>query len=213
MCINTLKTKAMFCSSWRKYDIIPELQLKPGVNLEVVDELKLVGYMFRSDLKTCSNTSYIIQKAYKRMWIVRRLKSLGASVHQLLDVLNKQVLSVLFLGAPAWFGQLTIAEKTHLNRVLRCGLHIIFGDSYRSFTDGLTTAGMLSVTDQLQRMTTRFAHKSAQHSKFRKWFKETPDDQTSTRSVKSKYLPVPTRTARYAASPLPLLTSILNGGT
>ena len=34
----------------------------------------------------------------------------------MLDVMNKQVLSVLFLGAPAWFGQLTIAEKTHLNR-------------------------------------------------------------------------------------------------
>ena len=127
MSINTFKTKAMFCSSWRKYDIIPELQLKPGVNLEVVDELKLVRYMFRSDLKTCSNTSYIIKKAYKRMWIVRRLRNLGAPTHQLLDVLGKQVLSVLFLGAPAWYGQLTIAGKTHLNRVLRCGLHIIYG--------------------------------------------------------------------------------------
>ena len=213
MCINTLKTKAMFCCSWRKYDIIPELQLQPDLNLEVVEELKLVGFMFRSDLKTCSNTSYIIKKAYKRMWIVRRLKSLGASTNQLLDVLNKQVLSVLFLGAPAWFGQLTVAEKTHLNRVLRCGLHIIYGDSYRSFNSALTRANMLSVTDQLQNMTTRFAHKSSKHSKFSKWFKKRPEAEMNTRSAKSKYLPVPTRTARYAASPIPLLTSILNGGT
>ena len=57
MSINTLKTKAMFSSSWRKYDMIPD------VNLEVVDEIKLVGYMLRSDLKTCSNTAYIIKKA------------------------------------------------------------------------------------------------------------------------------------------------------
>ena len=57
------------------------------------------------------------------------LKILGASTHQLLNVMNKQVLSVLFLGAPAWYGQLTIAKKTNLNRVLRCGLHIIYGDS------------------------------------------------------------------------------------
>ena len=88
----------------------------------------------------------IIKKAYKRMWIVRRLKSLGASTNQLLNVLNKQVLSVLFLGAPAWFGQLTTAEKIHLNRVLRCGLHTIYGDTYRSLTNALTRAGMLSVT-------------------------------------------------------------------
>ena len=211
MSINTLKTKAMFCSSWRKYDIIPELQLKPGVNLEVVDELKLVGYMFRSDLKTCSNTSYIIKKAYKRMWIVRRLKNLGAPTHQLLDVLNKQVLSVLFLGAPAWYGQLTIAEKTHLNRVLRCGLHIIYGDTYRSFSQALSRAGILSVTDQLKNMTVRFAHKSAKHDKFRKWFRQRPEDQIDTRRVKTKFLPVATRTDRYASSPIPLLTSIING--
>ena len=210
MSINTLKTKAMFCNSWRKYDIIPELQLQPGVNLEVVDEMKLVGYMFRSDLKTCSNTSYIIKKAYKRMWILRRLKSLGASTHQLLDVLNKQVLSVLFLGAPAWYGQLTIAEKTHLNRVLRCGLHIIYGDSYRSFNQSLSRAGMLSVTDQLKNMTTRFAHKSVQHNKFRKWFQHRSEALIDTRSVKTKFLPVPARTDRYATSPLPLLTSIIN---
>ena len=88
------------------------------------------------------------------MLILRRLKSLGASTHQLLDVLNKQVLSVLFLGAPAWYGQLTIAEKTHLNRVLRCGLHIIYGDSYRSFNQSLSRAGMLSVTEQLQGLLT-----------------------------------------------------------
>ena len=122
MCINTLKTKAMFCRSWRKYDILPELLLQPDLNLEVVEELKLVGFIFRSDLKTCFNTSHIIKKAYKRMWIVRSLKSLGASTNQLQDILSKQVLLVLFLGAPAWFGQLTMAVKTHLNLVLRCGL-------------------------------------------------------------------------------------------
>ena len=82
MCINTLKTKAMFCRSWRKYDILPELLLQPDLNLEVVEELKLVGFIFRSDLKTCFNTSHIIKKAYKRMWIVRSLKSLGASSKQ-----------------------------------------------------------------------------------------------------------------------------------
>ena len=109
--------------------------------------------------------------------------------------------------------QLTTAEKTHLNRVMRCGLHIIYGDTYRSFTDAITRAGILSVTEQLQNMKTRFANKSARHSKFRKWFKVRPDDQMDTRRVKSKYLPVASRTARYAASPLPLLTSIINGGT
>ena len=211
MAINTLKTKSMLCSTWRKYDFQPELQLKQGENLEVVQEIKLVGYMLRNDLKTCSNTNYIIKKAYKRMWILRCLKTLGASTEQLLDVLNKQVLSVLFLGAPAWYGQLTVAERTHLNRVLRCALHIIYGDNYGSFSQSLTRAGMLSVTDQLHKMTAKFARKAAKHSKFNKWFKVRPESELFTRSKKTEYLPVASRTARYACSPLPFLTAILNG--
>ena len=102
MAINTLKTKSMLFSTWRKYDFQPEIQLEQGVNLEVVQEIKLVGYMLRSDLKTCSNTAHILNKAYKIMWIVRRLKSLGASAEHLLDVLSKKVLAFLFLGASAW---------------------------------------------------------------------------------------------------------------
>ena len=210
MAINTMKTKSMLCSTWRKYDFQPEVQLKQGENLEVVQEIKLVGYMLRSDLKTCSNTTYIIKKAYKRMWIIRRLKTLGASTEQLLDVLNKQVLSVLSLGAPAWYGQLTMAERTHLNRVLRCGLHIIYGDSYRSFSQALTRAGMISVTDQLHKMTAKFANRAAKHSKFSKWFKLRPEGELNTRCQKTKYLPVASRTARYGSSPLPYLTAILN---
>ena len=63
----------------KKHDFNLELCLEPGTSLEVVEQMKLVGYQLRSDLKTISNTQYIIRRAWKRMWVVRRLKSLGAS--------------------------------------------------------------------------------------------------------------------------------------
>ena len=56
---------------------MPELYLTPGNQLEVVEKMKLVGYQLRSDLKTVPNTQYIVKRAWKRMWAVRRLKSLG----------------------------------------------------------------------------------------------------------------------------------------
>ena len=61
----------------------------------------------------------VIGKAYKRMWIIRRLKALGASRSCLLDVLQKQVLSVLQLAVPAWDCFLTCQERTYLERVLK----------------------------------------------------------------------------------------------
>ena len=71
------KTKILLFSRMKKYDFTPELQLG-GQDIEVVEEMKKVGFQLRSDLKTISNTRYIIKKGYSRMWILRRLKALGA---------------------------------------------------------------------------------------------------------------------------------------
>ena len=103
--VNHQKTKIMLFSRHIKYDFVPELQLIENQNIEVVEEMKIVGFVLRSDLKTCSNTSYIVKKAYGRMWILRRLKALGASRTRLLDVLQKQILSVLNLGVHKKFSK------------------------------------------------------------------------------------------------------------
>ena len=54
--------------------------------LEVVDNFKLLGVIIRSDMKWYDNTNYICQKGYARLWLLRRLKNLGAGVLELLDV-------------------------------------------------------------------------------------------------------------------------------
>ena len=65
MSINTKKTKAMLCNSRRKWDFMPELNIKGEHTIEVVDEIKVVGFILRSDMKTYSNTSFITGKAYE----------------------------------------------------------------------------------------------------------------------------------------------------
>ena len=86
--INQEKSKCMLFNRARKHSFIQKLYLKPDSCLEVVEEMKLVGYQLRSDLRTISNTEYIIKRAWKRMWVVRRLKTLGASEKDLLSVLR-----------------------------------------------------------------------------------------------------------------------------
>ena len=72
MSINQNKSKCMIFNRARKHDFMPELYLNTGNKLEVVEEMKLVGYHLRTDLRTISNTNYIVARAWKRMWIVRR---------------------------------------------------------------------------------------------------------------------------------------------
>ena len=142
MSVNHLKTKVMLFSRHRKYDFLPEMQLIQNSNIEVVEEMKIVGFILRSDMKTISNTNYIIGKAYGRMWIICRLKALGASRTRLLDVLQKQVLSVLHLAVPAWDCFLTCQERADLERVLKTGLRIIWGKEYTTFEQVLQASNL-----------------------------------------------------------------------
>ena len=82
------------CSS---IDFSPEFSLENN-DLEVVDEMRLLGIVIQSDLKWTANTENMVQKANKRIWILRRLKNLGAKQTDLIDVYIKQISSVLELG-------------------------------------------------------------------------------------------------------------------
>ena len=210
MAINEKKTKAIFCNSRIKWDVVPELSLNGRDNIDIVDEMKIVGFIMRSDMKTISNTNYLTAKAYKRMWIIRRLKALGASITQLVNSLQKQVLSVLWLGAPAWSCQLTLSEKNDFDRVAKVGLKIIFGVNYNGFENSLNSANILRPTDQFTKMTKQFAVKSSKHPKFNKWFVPKQQNAICTRSEKPRFMPVPYRTERYGKSPIPHMTAILN---
>ena len=109
MKINDKKCKAMIFNPHKNYDGLPKLTLSGmGENhLEVVEKFRLLGVQIRSDLRWCDNTDFICQKAYSRLWMLRRLGYLGASISELLDVYTKQVWPVLELAVPVWQPGLT----------------------------------------------------------------------------------------------------------
>ena len=101
-------------NSGRKFDAMPKLTL-PGIGekyLEVVESFKLLGVKITSDLKWKENTDYICQKGYTKLWVLRRLKALGATESELLDVYEKQVRSILELAVPVWQPALILSEST-----------------------------------------------------------------------------------------------------
>ena len=209
--VNHQKTKIMLFSRHKKYDFVTELQLIENQNIEVVEEMKIVGYILRSDLKTCSNTAYIVKKAYGRMWILRRLKALGASRNRLLDVLQKQVLSTLNLGVPAWDCLLTEQEKVDIERVLKTGLKIIWGRHYTTFEDVIREANLKTLRQVREKIIKKFLSKSKKHKKFCKWFVENTAPTVNTRAPnRTKYKPVFAKKAFFKNSPIPVLTSMAN---
>ena len=103
MRINKIKTKAAIFNPLRSIDIHPNITLdNDDEPLEVVDEVKLLGQIITTDLKTMRNTRNMCRNAYARMNILRRLSALGCPRNELLDVLRQQVLCMVEQAVPYW---------------------------------------------------------------------------------------------------------------
>ena len=173
--------------------------------------MKIVGYILRCDLKTCSNTDFIIKKAYGRMWILRRLTALGASRMRLLDVLQKQILSVLNLGVPAWDSLLTEQEKEDFERVLKTGLKIIWGKDYSTFDSVIKESQIRTMRQVREKIVKNFVRKTIKHHKFKKWFSEHDSAGMTTRTGnRARFKSVPAKKAFFQKSPIPTLTNLAN---
>ena len=78
--------------------------------------MKILGLTLQNDLKWKSNTKNMINKAYKRLWIIKRLKTAGASHDDLTDVYIKQIRSILEFGEPVWNAGLTKEEISDIRK-------------------------------------------------------------------------------------------------
>ena len=214
MLLNPLKTKTMMFNTLLKYDVLPQISTERGKYLDVVEEYKLLGFILRSDLKTISNTEYICKKAYQRMWLIRRLKTLGCPIPELLEVLKQQIVSICEFGAAYWGCMITKTESNMLERCLKTGLHIIYQEQYISFTHCLQLANMSSLKLRRLAIITRFSTSAFKNPKYKKWFcpAEEPVTGARTRQAGTKPLlkPVSCRTQRFERSPLPVMTRLLS---
>ena len=69
MKLNLSKTKLVLFNNSKTYDFSPDIKVQ-ATQLELVDEMKLLGVVLRSDMRWTSNTNSMTQKVYKRLWII-----------------------------------------------------------------------------------------------------------------------------------------------
>ena len=205
MKMNLKKTKLVVFNPCKSRDFIPEFTLQ-GQTLEVVDKFRILGLIVSSDL---SNSEYIVSKANKRLWIIRRLKALGATTKDLIEIYITQVRSVLEFAVPVWQSNISLADKANIERVQKSFCHIILGEKYHSYKNALEVLSLETLEIRRNQLCLRFARKCEKHDKFKNWFKLNTKN-TNTRSEKLKYCQVQARLSRLEKSPISFLTNMLN---
>ena len=113
---------------------------------------------------------FIYQKEYSRLWMLHRLKGLGASKVELLDVYRKQVLCVMEMAVAAWAARLTKWESRQIERIQKCALIIILGPEYTTYENALYELDMKRLESRRIDICTQFASKAAKHERHKNWF-------------------------------------------
>ena len=208
MKINYTKTKTMLFNNCKNLDFVPELEVA-DIRVENSEEMKILGVVVTPDMKWNANTRHIVQKAFKRMWILRRLKNNGAETQELKDVYIKQIRSILELAVPAWHPGLTVQNTIDIEQVQRAALQIMLGQEFRSYNSALNILNLESLATRREKLCLKFSKKASKHWKHSNWFNENNKDK-ETRLPRPKYCPVFSRTKRFQNIPISYLTGLLN---
>ena len=194
----------------RKFDFFPELGFEGEAELKVVDELKLLGVMVTSNLSWQSHVDYMSKRAFTMLWMIRRLKPLGASIDELLQVYQTQIRCILEFAVAAWNSGLTKGQVSQIEQVQKCVLAIILEKDYLNYENALVVSGLERLDKRRNDLCLTFAKRAQKHPKLSKWFCKNEQAGVGTRSTKTTFKPVKARTGRYEKSPIAYLTRLLN---
>ena len=207
MKLNIPKTKLMLFNPCRTKDFMPELVIEK-TRVDLVEQTKLLGVILSSNLSWEANTDYIVKRCNSKIWILRRLKKLGASPDDLMDVYYKQIRSIAEFAVPVWNSSLTGDDIAKLERLQKIALHIILSENYKSYNSALKSLGMNKLSDRRRKMCLNFAKKAQKHEKFSTWFRLNP--RNKTRQKQPKFCNVLCKKVRFEKSPLCYMTNLLN---
>ena len=212
MKINNKKTKVMIFNPYRTRDFPPGLTLQDtDTYLEIIEEIKLVGIIVSSDLKWRKNTKKLIRNGMSKIWMLRRLKKVGASVSELMEVYRLEIRYCLELAAPVWHSGITKEESDDLERVQRVSLSVILGEHYHTHEIALTLLEEELLEDRRESQCLTFARKFVIDPRHKNKFSTPPTKTVNTRYQNpNKYAEVITRTKRFYKSPIPYFTRLLN---
>ena len=136
MKINIKKTKAMLDNFTKNHQFITRIHIN-NVNVEIVDEIKILDTIVTSNVTLNTNKQNIIKKVNKRMLLLKKIQCFGAIVQEMVHLWIIYCRSVLKQLAVVWGSSLTSENKTVLDRTQKSFSKMNPKNKYTTFEEAL----------------------------------------------------------------------------
>ena len=208
MALNTSKTCIFIVNFTKNYQFRPLLKI-PGCEsiIDRVQETKLLGYWFSTNMKTDRHVQHILTIAYKRIWTIRKLKKAGISDEDILYFYFIKIRSVLESNCVAFHSLLTKENSENIERIQKIVLRIIMNEDYFDYHHACLKLDVQTLASRRVKLCLSFSLKCLESDKHKHLFKL--NKQTNIRNPDIFAVPY-AHTSRYFNSPKVYLTRLLN---
>ena len=175
-----------------------------GDNLERISVTKLLGVWIADDLSWSKNCKEICRKAFSRLSMITKLKYVGISQKDFIDIYVTEYCSVSFHSS------LTQEQSRKLEGIQRTCLKVILGENYQCYQSALKTVGLQSLEERRKQRCLDFAIKCVKHPRNHKLFPENSAMNNHTIRTHEKFKVNFAKTSSYKNSTIPYCQRLLN---
>ena len=209
MKVNEKKTKNLVFNFSKNYQFNTDVKLK-GVEIETIDEIKLLGTKITSDLKWNENTKQIVKDSNKRMQFLHRAAKFTRNIHDLKKIYMLQIRSKLEQSAVVWHSSLTRKNSDDLERVQKSALRLILKERYIDYKNALKVVKLDTLEERREKLCLKFAKACVRHEKLSDMFPKQKNGHHMDMRHNDKFIVKKARTERLQRSAVLNMQRLLN---
>ena len=207
MALNAAKCNFMIFT--RSSNFTTRLNIE-GKSLERVNLSKLLGIWITEDLSWAKNCQEICKKAFSRLSMITKLKYVGVSIEDLLDIYILFIRSVTEYCAVAFHSSLTKEQSEKLEKIQKTSLKVILGESYVSYSAALEMCNLQTLYERREKRCLYFSLKCIKHERNSRLFPLNPIETNLEVRKREKFHVNFARTTHYKNSAIPYCQRKLN---
>ena len=180
-----------------------------GVNLDRIPVTKLLGVWISEDMSWSRNCQEICKSAYSRLSLITKLKYVGVSMEDLLDIYILFIRSVAEYCSVVFHSSLTQQDSNKLEKIQKTCLKIIMGELYEDYPTALEFCGLITLSERREKRCFDFSLKCTKHVRNNRIFPRNPGYNQRVRNSEPFTVNF-ARTTDYRDSAIPFCQRLLN---
>ena len=174
MRVNTNKTKLLVINPTLTKQVVPCVAAYPGNPLLCVGEVRLLGILFDERRVWWPHINDIVGRATRKIWMLLRLREVGANHEFLLINYYAHIRSVLEYGAQVWGAVINGLQSKAIENCQMKALQVILGAQSSSYSVNRAKLSVELLSDRREELMTKFAISTFKDPRFRKWYTSSP---------------------------------------